>query len=123
LSASKGAALSAPATTLGWTGARTQRIHYGPAARIFGHRPAWPSWFRGQGLGGRPEGAVTTEHARGEPFGQQRVVSRDIEMAKTALDVGQREGECARGRARLVVFLRQRLRRLDPRPFPSRKRA
>jgi CRP/FNR family transcriptional regulator, cyclic AMP receptor protein len=33
--ASKRVALSTPATTLEWTGARTQRIHYGPAARIF----------------------------------------------------------------------------------------
>ena len=33
--ASKGAARSTPATTLEWTGARTERIHYGPAASIF----------------------------------------------------------------------------------------
>jgi len=33
--ASKRAALSTPVTTLAWTGARTERIHYGPAARIF----------------------------------------------------------------------------------------
>ena len=33
--ASKGAAQSTPATTLEWAGARTQRIHYGPVARIF----------------------------------------------------------------------------------------
>jgi CRP-like cAMP-binding protein len=33
--ASKRTALSTPAATLEWTGARTQRIHYGPAARIF----------------------------------------------------------------------------------------
>ena len=33
--ASKGAARSTPATTLEWTGARTERIHYRPAASIF----------------------------------------------------------------------------------------
>src|SRR4029453_14920549 len=33
--ASKRTALSTPAATLEWTGARTQRIHYGPAATIF----------------------------------------------------------------------------------------
>jgi CRP/FNR family cyclic AMP-dependent transcriptional regulator len=32
---SKRTALSAPAAILDWTGARTQRINYGPAARIF----------------------------------------------------------------------------------------
>jgi CRP/FNR family transcriptional regulator, cyclic AMP receptor protein len=32
---SKRTALSAPATIVDWTGARTQRINYGPAARIF----------------------------------------------------------------------------------------
>ena len=33
--ASKRTALSTPAAILDWTGARTQRINYGPAARIF----------------------------------------------------------------------------------------
>ena len=33
--AAKRVASSTPATTLEWTGARTQRIHYGPAATIF----------------------------------------------------------------------------------------
>jgi CRP/FNR family transcriptional regulator, cyclic AMP receptor protein len=33
--ASKRTTLSTPAATLDWTGARTQRINYGPAARIF----------------------------------------------------------------------------------------
>jgi CRP-like cAMP-binding protein len=33
--ASTRAALSAPATTIEWTGAEAQRIDYGPGARIF----------------------------------------------------------------------------------------
>ena len=35
MSASKRAALLSPATTIEWTGARTQRIDYEPGARIF----------------------------------------------------------------------------------------
>ncbi len=57
--------------------------------------------------------AVGAEHPRCETLEQEGVVCRHAEMMQSALRVREGERECARGRARLAVFLRQRLRGLS----------